>query len=194
METLTVELPRGVSLYVSREAFAAIAAANRDLRLERTANGQLVVSPPTGGESGRRNLSISAQLWNWVEAHRDLGVAFDSSTGFALPDRGTRAPDAAWVARDRWDALTREQRQRFVPLAPDFAIDLRSESDTLSTLQDKMREYLASGTRLAWLVDPQNQRVEIYRRDREVEIVKQPVRLSGEDVLPDFTLELRDFL
>ena len=194
MQTLTFELPRDITLRVSQAEFAAIAAANRDLRLERTADGQLIVNPPTGGESGRRNLSIGAQLWNWAEANPDLGIAFDSSTGFALPDNATRAPDASWVRHDRWDALTPEQQKGFAPLCPDFVVELRSETDRLSELQEKMHQYLANGARLGWLIDPQNQRVETYRRDRAAETLEQPKQLSGEDVLPSFTLNLQSIL
>lgn len=191
MQTLTFELPRDITLRVSRAEFAAIAAANRNLRLERTADGELIVNPPTGGESSRRNLSISAQLWMWVEANPTLGVAFDSSGGFELPSGDIRAPEASWVASDRWDALTSKQRKGFVPLCPDFVVELRSETDSLSDLQGKMREYLANGARLGWLIDPQNQRVEIYRNSQEIEVLEQPSQLSGGDVLPGFTLSLQ---
>ena len=191
MQTLTLELPSDLSLHVTQEEFAAIAAANRDLRLERTADGELVVNPPTGGESGKRNLSIAGQLELWCEAHETLGEGFDSSTGFDLPNGATRAPDASWVRRERWDALTSEQRKGYVPLCPDFLVELRSESDRLSTVQAKMREYLTNGARLGWLIDPQKQRVEIYRSGKEVEILDRPERLSGEDILPGFILKLR---
>ena len=194
MQTLTFELPREITLRVSRAEFAAIAAANRDLRLERTADGKLIVNPPTGGESSRRNLSISAQLWIWVKANPTLGVAFDSSGGFELPSGDTRAPDASWVRSNKWNALTPQQQKGFVPLCPDFVVELRSETDNLSVLQEKMREYLANGARLGWLIDPQNQRVEIYRDRGDVEVLQQPGQLSGEDVLPGFTLSLRDIL
>ena len=111
MQTLTFELPRDITLHVSQAEFAAIAAANRDLRLERTADGELIVSPPAGGESGKRNLSIAGQLDRWCEEHDTLGEGFDSSTGFELPNGATRAPDASWVSRDRWDALTQEEKE-----------------------------------------------------------------------------------
>ena len=191
MQTLTFELPKNVTLYVSHLDFAAIAAANRDLRLERTAKGELMVNPPTGSASGRRNLSISAQLWIWSEANETLGVAFNSSAGFTLPNGAIRAPDASWVKRERWEALSQEEKEGFAPLCPDFVIELRSSSDGLSSLQEKMREYLANGARLGWLIDPQSQRVEIYRHHREVDILEQPEQLSGEDILPNFTLSLR---
>ncbi|MEG4811726.1 Uma2 family endonuclease [Microcoleus sp. F8-D3] len=190
-ETISIELPNAIALTVTPEQFEALALANPDLRLERTAQGELIVNPPTGGESGNRNLSISAQLGNWCEAHEDLGEGFDSSTGFILPNGARRSPDASWVSRTRWEALTPKQRKGFVPLCPDFVVELRSASDSLSTLQTKMREYTDNGARLGWLIDPQNLQVEIYRQQTEVEILINPAELSGEDVLPGFVLNLR---
>ena len=149
------------------------------------------MNPPTGGESGSRNLSISVQFGNWCEANEDLGEGFDSSTGFILPNGARRSPDASWVSRTRWEALTAQERKGFVPLCPDFLVELRSASDSLSTLQEKMREYRENGARLGWLIDPQNRRVEIYRQQNEVEILIDPAELSGEDVLPGFVLNLR---
>ncbi|MGL5197028.1 MAG: Uma2 family endonuclease, partial [Chroococcales cyanobacterium] len=130
-ETVTLQLPWDLNLQVTPEQFAAIASANPELKLERTATGDLIVNPPTGGETGKRNLRISTQLGNWYEAHPELGEAFDSSTGFTLPNGANRSPDAAWVSRERWQALTPAQRKGFVPLSPDFVIELRSESDRL---------------------------------------------------------------
>ncbi|AFZ06776.1 protein of unknown function DUF820 [Oscillatoria nigro-viridis PCC 7112] len=190
-ETISIELPKAIALLVSSEQFEALALANPDLRLERTAAGELIVNPPTGGESGNRNLSISGQVDRWCEAHEDLGEGFDSSTGFILPNGARRSPDASWVTRTRWEALTPKQRQGFVPLCPDFVVELRSASDSLSTLQTKMREYIDNGARLGWLIDPQNRQVEIYRQQVEVEILINPAELSGEDVLPGFVLNLR---
>ncbi|WP_017324348.1 Uma2 family endonuclease [Synechococcus sp. PCC 7336] len=191
MPTLTLELPTDLALHISQAEFAALAAANRDLRLERTADGKLSVSPPTGSESSQRNLSICLQLGNWAEANEALGVAFESSGGFELPNGATRAPDASWVSRERWDALTQEEKEGFAPLCPDFVVELRSKSDRLDVLQNKMREYLASGARLGWLIDPQNFRVEIYRSGAEMLVLERPNQLSGEDVLPGFTLSLQ---
>ncbi|MEG4106649.1 Uma2 family endonuclease [Microcoleus sp. S13_C5] len=190
-ETISIELPKAIGIVVSSEQFEALALANPDLRLERTAAGELIVNPPTGGESGQRNLSISTQLGNWCETHEDLGEGFDSSTGFILPNGARRSPDASWVSKTRWEALTPKQRQGFVPLCPDFVVELRSASDSLSTLQTKMREYIDNGARLGWLIDPQNRQVEIYRQQVEVEILINPAELSGEDVLPGFVLNLR---
>ncbi len=197
--TLTLELPTSTILQVTVEQFCAIhlkvryanAAANRDLRLERTSLGELIVNPPTGGESSQRNFSIIGQLANWLEANPDLGEGFDSSTGFILPNGAIRSPDASWVQRERWETLTASQRRGFVPLCPDFVVELRSASDSLTKLQEKMQEYLENGARLGWLINPQNQQVEIYRPGQEVEILEHPIELSGENVLPGFILNLR---
>ncbi len=198
-ETISIELPNAIGLVVSCEQFDTLALANPDLRLERTSQGELIVNPPTGGESGNRNLSISGQLGNWCEANEDLGEGFDSSTGFILPNGARRSPDASWVSRARWEGLTAQERKGFVPLCPEFVVELReaklsrreSASDSLSTLQAKMQEYMDNGARLGWLIDPQNRRVEIYRQQTEVEISIDPAELSGEDVLPGFVLNLR---
>ncbi len=189
--TLSLAIPTSTILHVTHEQFEALAAANPDLRLERTAKGELIAMPPTGGETGQRNLSLTAQLGIWSETHEDLGIAFDSSTGFVLPNGATLSPDAAWVSRPRWEALTLEQRRGFPPLCPDFVAELRSASDRLSRLQTKMQEYLDNGVRLGWLIDPQRQQVEIYRSGRDVEVLDRPIALSGEDVLPEFGLNLR---
>lgn len=190
-ETISIELPNAIALLVSCEQFEALALANPDLKLERTSQGELIVNPPTGGESGSRNLSISGQVDRWCETHEDLGEGFDSSTGFILPNGARRSPDASWVSRSRWEALTAKERKGFVPLCPDFVVELRSASDSLSTLQAKMREYIDNGARLGWLIDPQNRQVEIYRQQVEVEILINPAELSGEDILPGFVLNLR---
>ncbi|MCG5059828.1 MAG: Uma2 family endonuclease [Limnoraphis sp. WC205] len=189
-ETLSLEIPREIALHVTPEQFEAIAIANRDLRLERTSEGELIMNPPTGGESGKRNFSIIGQFGNWVEAHLELGEGFDSSTGFRLPNGANRSPDVSWLSRNRWDMLTEKQRKGFVPLCPDFVVELRSESDRLSKLQAKMQEYMDNGARLGWLIDPQNKQVEIYRKYRDIEVLVNPTNLSGEDVLPGFILDL----
>lgn len=188
---LFLRLPSEVALQVTPEQFAALAAANRDLRLERTATGHLIVNPPTGSESGRRNLSISGQLSSWYEANEGLGEAFDSSTGFELPNGANRSPDASWVRKDRWEALTLEQRKGFAPLCPDFVVELRSETDSLKDLREKMQEYMDNGAQLGWLIDPKNKRVEVYRAGQVVEVLENPSTLSGEAIVPGFVLTLK---
>lgn len=193
-ETLSLELPSKIALHVTQSQFEALAIANRDLRLERTAQGELMVNSPTGGESGQKNLKISTRLGNWVEQNEALGEGFDSSTGFILPNGANRAPDAAWLRRERWESLTPQQQKGFVPLCPDFVIELRSESDSLSKLRAKMDEYIANGTQLGWLINPQSNQVEIYRPEKEVGILNNLTELSGEEVLPGFVLSLRRIL
>ncbi|MEM8642786.1 MAG: Uma2 family endonuclease [Cyanobacteria bacterium P01_G01_bin.54] len=187
---LSLQRPDNIALCVTPEQFAALAAANRDLRLERTATGELIVNPPTGGNTGKRNWSISGELYLWWRNAQEPGEAFDSSTGFELPNGANRSPHAAWVSQDRWDALTPEQREGFIPLCPDFVIELRSKTDILKELRAKMQEYLENGIQLGWLIDPKNRRVEIYRLGQEIEVLENPNTVSGESVLPGFTLVL----
>jgi Uma2 family endonuclease len=163
--------------------------ANRELRVERTAEGELLIMPPTGGKTGNRNLRLAAQLSVWAD--RDgTGVGFDSSTGFLLPNGAERSPDASWIRRTRWDALTPEQQERFPPLCPDFVAELRSPSDSIEDLRHKMTEYLDNGAALGWLVDPYEKRVEIYRPGEDTEALDAPEELSGDPVLPGFVLRL----
>ncbi len=164
---------------------------NRDLRFERTAKGELIVMPPTGGETGERNAEITIQLGLW--AKRDgTGTTFDSSTGFRLPNGSVRSPDASWVKQSRLATLSVEQRKRFLPLCPDFVIELRSETDSLSSLQAKMQEYLDNGAQLAWLIDPIQRRVYVYSPQAPVRELENPETISGEPVLPGFVLDLRE--
>jgi Uma2 family endonuclease len=188
---LTLNIPVNLKLKVTHEEFWELAIANRDLRLERTAAGELIVNPPTGGETGNRNLNMGADLAIWNRKAK-LGKAFDSSTGFRLPNGAERSPDLAWIKNDRWEALTPEQQKGFVPLCPDFVMELRSPTDTMKKLREKMQEYRENGARLGWLIDRKNRTVEIYRQGEEVEVVENPKTLSGEEVLPGFVLELKD--
>ncbi len=191
MTTLTLDLRS--TLELTDEQFVAICRHNPDLRLERSARGELIIMPPTGGETGRRNSKLGGQLWHWNEQYQ-LGEVFDSSTGFKLPNGAIRAPDAAWVHRDRWQALTPEQREKFVPLCPDFVIELRSSSDSLEEVRAKMCEYQENGLKLGWLIDPTTATVEVYRQQRSPELLLQPDTLSGELILPGFTLDLTGIL
>lgn len=169
--------------------FYSLCLANPDLKLERTEKGELVVMPPTGGEGGKgeANLIIDLGIWN---RQTQLGVVFSSSTGFKLPSGADRSPDAAWVLRSRWEALTPGQRRKFPPLAPDFVIELRSATDDLEPLQAKMQEYMDNGVRLGWLISPQDRIVEIYRQGQPKQTLEAPSTISGENVLPDFVLDL----
>ncbi|MGC9503323.1 Uma2 family endonuclease [Baaleninema sp.] len=177
------------ALQLTDEQFFQLCQDNRDVQFERNANGDLVIMPPTGGETGYRNFELYIDLGIW-NRQRNLGVAFDSSTGFILPNGANRSPDVAWITSDRWNALTPQQKQRFLPLCPDFVVELRSPSDNLETLQRKMQEYRDNGTRLGWLIDPTSKTVEIYRPNCSVEVVQNPEQLSGEAVLPGFVLRL----
>ncbi|UZQ52845.1 Uma2 family endonuclease [Trichothermofontia sichuanensis B231] len=181
MTTLTLDLRS--TLELTDEQFVAICRHNPDLRLERSARGELIIMPPTGGEAGRRNSKLGGQLWHWNEQYQ-LGEVFDSSTGFKLPNGAIRAPDAAWVHRDRWQALTPEQREKFVPLCPDFVIELQSSSDSLEEVRAKMCEYQENGLKLGWLIDPTTATVAVYREQRSPELLLQPDTLSGELILP----------
>ncbi|PNW62806.1 UNVERIFIED_CONTAM: hypothetical protein BEN50_04265 [Euhalothece sp. KZN 001] len=189
-ETLSLNLPKTIALSVTPEEFTALAAANRDLRLERIAQGTLIVNPPADWETGKRNCSIIGQLDRWYEENRELGKAFDSSTGFTLPNGAIRSPDASWVSQERWEALTPEEKTTFPKICPDFVVELRSNSDALKPLQEKMKEYLDNGARLGWLINPQQRQVEIYRQSKEKEVLENPIELSGEEVLPRFVLKL----
>jgi len=177
------------SIEVTDEQFFQLCVNNRDLKFERDRQGNLIIMPPTGGETGNQNIEIAYQLQAWSRQNK-LGLAFDSSTGFKLPKGNERSPDAAWITLEKWQNLTPQQRKKFLPICPDFVIELRSPTDELKTLQDKMLEYLDNGTRLGWLIDPKTVQVEIYRQGQEVTILESPQVLSGEDVLPGFILEL----
>jgi len=174
---------------VSDQQFFELCQLNRDLRIERTSQGDLVIMPPTGGETGRTNFELTGLFGHWVHADGS-GVGFDSSTGFTLPNGATRSPDLAWVRRERWKALTPEQRRQFPPLCPDFVLELRSPSDALATVQAKMQEYLDNGAQLGWLIDPIEKKVYTYRPQTPVACLDNPQTISGDPVLPGFVLEL----
>ncbi|MGE5655685.1 MAG: Uma2 family endonuclease [Actinomycetota bacterium] len=171
------------------EQFFQLCQENENIRLERTAKGELIIMPPAGGETGNRNGRLTQQLFNWADTD-GTGIAFDSSTGFKLPNGADRSPDAAWVKLERWDALTAEEQRRFPPLCPDFVVELLSPSDSLKDTQEKMQEYLENGIRLGWLINRKTRQVEIYRPGVEVEVLDNLVQVSGESVLPGFVLNL----
>jgi Uma2 family endonuclease len=174
---------------MSDEQFFELCQLNRDIRLERTSQGDLVILPPTGGETGRTNFKLTQIFGNWVDAD-GTGVGFDSSTGFTLPNGAKRSPDVAWVRRSRWEELTPQQRRQFPPLCPDFVLELRSPSDALEYVQAKMPEYLDNGARLGWLIDPIEKKVYIHRPRAQVECLDNPQTISGDPVLRGFVLDL----
>lgn len=169
-----------------------IDAANEDLRIESNAEGDLEIMPPPFPETSRKNMAIDAQLWNWTNKNK-TGVCFESSAKFTLPNGAKRMPDAAWILKDRYFALSEKERsERFARIAPDFVIELRSKSDRLPILKKKMKEYIDSGVRLGWLIDPLEKKVHIYRGDGTIETIENPKSVSGGDVLPKFKLDLAE--
>ncbi|MBD2033912.1 Uma2 family endonuclease [Leptolyngbya sp. FACHB-321] len=173
------------------DQFFEFCQINRDLRIERTAKGELLIMPPTGSGTGGRNFELAVQFGSWVKKD-GTGKGFDSSTGFTLRNGATVSPDISWVSLERWNALTEEQQEQFAPIAPDFVIELRSKSDRLRDLQDKMQQYIDNGVRLGWLLDRQNRRVYIYRPSLPVERLDSPETVSGDPELPGFVLKLEE--
>src|SRR4028118_373083 len=185
MDTITLTIPR-----LSAQGFLELCQANQDLQLERTATGEVIIMPPTFPWTGKQNFSLYIQLGVWNE-RAGLGVGFDSSAGFTLPTGAVRSPDVSGVSNERWEALTEtQQKEEFSPLSPDFVIELRSNSDSLKKLREKMQEYIDNGVRLGWLIDTTKKQVDIYRLGQDVEVLQAPTTLSGEDVLPGFVLDL----
>ena len=189
LEPITLSF-RNVAL--SDDQFYQLCQDNENWQLERMAQGELIIMPPVGGLSGNRESNLIGELWLWNRQTK-LGKVFSSSTIFTLPNGAKRSPDVAWVKSDRWESLTLEEQEKFPPLCPDFVIELRSCTDSLSQLQEKMQEYLNSGLQLGWLINPQEQQVEIYRPNQAIEIVQLPTILSGEKVLPEFILDISLF-
>lgn len=184
---LTVNFPAIVQM--THVQFYEFCQANRDLRIERTAAGEVIIMPPVFSDTGNRNFNVAAQLWNWTEQN-GTGVGFDSSTGFTLPNGATRSPDASWIESERWNALTAAEKASFAPICPDFVIELRSSSDTLSSLQTKMQEYIDNGAVLGLLIDRKNQTVHLYRPNHTPEILDNPKTVSAEPELPGFVLQM----
>jgi Uma2 family endonuclease len=180
-------------IHLSPEQFKNICYANPETKLELTEKGALVVMSPTGGESGNRNLKLSQRLGNWTDKD-GTGIAFDSSTMFQLPSGAFRSPDVSWISLDRWHNLSADERKTFPPICPDFVVELRSPSDSLKELQNKMQEYIDNGTKLGWLIDPIKKQVEIYRIGQPPEVMFQPTQLNGENILPGFVLDLEGIL
>ena len=186
---LLVQFPDAIPM--DRESFFHFCRTNDGLRIERDAEGNVIVMSPTGGETGKRNAALTARLYLWAKAD-GRGVAFDSDTGFELPNGATRSPDASWIPLDKWNAIPREERERFARICPEFVVELRSRTDRLSVLQAKLKEYVANGAQLGFLIDPLEQKVEVYRPGADVSIQEKPATLSAEPEMPGLVLDLED--
>jgi Uma2 family endonuclease len=183
------KLPLDISNLTDDQYFQ-FCAVNRKLRIERTAEGKIIIMSPTGGETGRRNAEINRQLGNW--ARQDgTGVVFDSNTEFRLPNGANRSPDASWIPKMRWESIPEPEREKFPPICPDFAVELMSPSDNLEEIKLKMLEYIANGAGLGWLIDPRSKRVWVYT-GAAVQILEQPSTVSGDPLLAGFTLDLKE--
>jgi len=188
---LTVHFPAAMpKMTMTIEQFYEFCKVNPELRVERTATGDVIVMPPAFSDTGNRNVKISQQVANWADED-ETGETFESSAGFTLPNGATRSPDASWITLERWNALTNAQKSSFAPICPDFVIELRSSSDTLKSLQDKMKEYIENGAKLGLLVDRKNRSVHIYRPNAEPQIFENPTSVSCEPELPGFKLQMK---
>ncbi|GBF81472.1 Uma2 family endonuclease [Aphanothece sacrum] len=188
-ENTPLVLQMSPALDMTDEQFFALCQLNRDYRIERNPKGELIIMPPAGSETGNRNFKLSQQLANWTDDN-GTGIGFDSSTGFKLPNGADRSPDAAWMTLEKWNSIPQEQRIRFAPIAPNFVVEIRSPSDQLQSLQDKLKEYIDNGVKLGWLIDRKNHRVYIYRPQIEVECLENPTTVIGDPVLPGFILQM----
>lgn len=187
--TPAFRLKMGPSLRLSDDELLELCTLNRDLQIERNAEGDLEIMTPVHTWGGHRNAMLTAALVEWSQED-GTGLVFDSSAGFRLANGAMRAPDAAWLLRSRWEELTSEEQQHFAPLCPDFVAEIRSRSDSLPRLQAKMTEWIENGARLGWLLDPETRTVHVYRPDQEVEVLEDPVKVAGDPELPGFVLEV----
>lgn len=176
---------------MSEAEFIEFCERNREMRIEMDKTGGIEIMPPTFSETGRKNFELTGGFWAWSKKDQ-RGVAFDSSTGFTLPNGARRSPDLSWVREEKWNALSKEEKRRFARLVPDFVVELRSESDVLKKVREKMSEYIENGVSLGWLIDPLERRVYIYRSEREVEILENPEQIIGESPVDGFILETKD--
>ncbi|QSJ16724.1 Uma2 family endonuclease [Nostoc sp. UHCC 0702] len=188
-EIVPIVLQLQPAITMTDDQFYEFCQLNLDFRIERNAAGELIIMPPTGSETDQCNFDIIVQLGIWTKQD-GTGVGFGSSGGFTLPNGAVKSPDAAWIKRTRWEAIPSEQRKKFAPICPEFVIELRSDSDSLQVLQDKMQEYIDNGTQLGWLIDRKQRQVFIYRPNTTVEVLDKPKTLSGELLLPGFVLDL----
>jgi Uma2 family endonuclease len=190
-ETLPMVLKMQPNIIMNDDQFFDFCQLNSNFRIERNQLGDLLIMSPTGSETEEKNFNLIVQLGIWTKQD-GTGIGFGSSGGFTLPNGAVRSPDAAWIKKARWEAIPAEQRKKFAPICPDFVVELRSETDSLKTLQEKMQEYIENGVKLAWLIDRKQRKVYIYRPDQNVEELDHPATLNGEDILPGFILNLTE--
>lgn len=188
-KTIPLVLQMSPAIEMTEEQFFTFCQQNRDYRISRTATGEIIIMSPTGSETGNRNLKLSQQLANWTDKNK-TGIAFDSSAGFILPNGAIKSADAAWMKLEKWEAIAPDKQQKFAPVCPDFVVELRSASDNLQPLKDKLQEYIDNGASLGWLIDRKNRQIYIYRPNLEVECLDNPATVSGQSVLPGFVLDL----
>ncbi len=175
---------------VGDEEYEALCRLNPEWRIEMTADGEIIIMPPTHSETGRRNFNLAGQFFVWTQQDK-TGQGFDSSTGFTLPNGAKRAPDLSWIRLERWNILSADEKNSFAPICPDFVVELRSSTDSLKALQTKMQEYIECGAQLGWLINPFERKVYVYRPNAAVEVLDNPQSISGEPKLKDFTLEMK---
>ena len=187
MKTLILQLSPTINM--TDEQFFQLCQLNGDYSFERTPQGELIIMSPTGSETGNRNAKLTQQLGNWTDEN-GTGIDFDSSTGFKLPNGSERSPDAAWINLERWNLLTAAEKTKFAPICPDFVVEIRSSTDTILTLQQKLQEYIDNGASLGWLIDRLNRQVYIYRPQQEVVCLNNPDQVFAEDILPGFILNM----
>lgn len=185
---ISLRMPNGG---MTDEQFYQFCLLNPDLRIERTADKIIEIMPPTNTDTGKRNFTLSGELYVWNKIHRS-GEGFDSSTGFKLPNGAERSPDVAWIAHDRWKAIPQDQKKRFAPISPDFVAEIRSGDQSLNYLKGKMEEYIECGCRLAWLIDPKNRKTWVYYANGDIQTIPFDTPLSGGDVMPGFEVRLAD--
>ncbi|MBD2569552.1 Uma2 family endonuclease [Anabaena lutea] len=188
-EILPMVLKMQPNIVMTDDQFFDFCQLNRNFRIERNQIGDLIIMSPTGSETDERNFNLIVQLGVWTKQD-GTGVGFGSSGGFTLPNGAVRSPDAAWIKKEKWEAVPVEQRKKFAPISPDFVVELRSETDSLKTLQEKMQEYIENGVKLGWLLDRKQRKVFIYRPDQLVEELDNPQTLNGDNILPGFVLDL----
>jgi Uma2 family endonuclease len=188
MEDLILKIPEQYPM--TDDELFAFCAANKELRIERDENGQLIIMSPSGGITGNLNFKLTGIFSQWVEVHPQLGYGFDAATGFRLPDKSMRSPDVSWIKKEKWDSLSQEDKEKFAPVCPDFVIELRSKTDSLQQLKLKMEKWMSNGCTLAWLIDPIEEKTYIYSGNKIEEISGFTARISGTDLLPGFELDL----